>query len=119
MVGGGVPPRDRLVTLPDGLPELTLGWGALEFAARYLRHPNGIRAREPWMCTDDQMRFVLWWYAVKPDGSWVFDHGVRRLAKGSGKSPMAAVLALMELCGPVRLDHFSSNAERSSGGCVC
>lgn len=115
MSGGRVPPRDRLVTLPDGLPELTLGWGALEFAARYLRHPNGLRAREPWMCTDEQMRFVLWWYAVNPDGSWVFDHGVRRLAKGSGKSPMAAVLALMELCGPVRLDHFSSNVD---GGCV-
>jgi hypothetical protein len=39
-----------------------------------------------------QLRFLLHWYAVNPDGSWVYHHGVRRLAKGSGKSPFAAAL---------------------------
>lgn len=65
--------------------------------------------------TTRQLRFLLHWYALHPDGSWVYHHGVRRLAKGSGKSPMAAVLALMEFCGPVRLDHFDPSRP---GGCV-
>jgi len=51
------------------------------------------------------MKFLLWWYAMDPrDGSWLYQHGTRRLAKGSGKSPNAAVIALLEFCGPVRLD---------------
>lgn len=105
----------RLVTLPDGVPELTLGWEALRWAAKYLRHPNGIRAGERWQCTPGQARFWLWWYAVDPDGSWLFYHGVRRLAKGSGKSPFAAATSLVELCAPVRLLDFDAKVP---GGCV-
>jgi len=29
-------PRDRLVTLPEGLPTLTLGWEAVHWASKYL-----------------------------------------------------------------------------------
>lgn len=105
----------RLVTLPEGVPELTLGWEALRWAAKYLRHPNGIRAGERWQCAPDQARFWLWWYAVGPDGSWLYYHGVRRLAKGSGKSPFAAATSLVELCAPVRLMDFDP---KSPGGCV-
>lgn len=98
-----VPAADRLLTLPDGIPELTLGWEALRFAATYLKHPNGIRSGLPWKFTPEQARFVLWWYAVDSDGRWLFYHGARRLGKGAGKSPVAAALALIEFCGPVRL----------------
>lgn len=80
----------------------------------WLIQPNGPRANLPFRLTLDQFRFVLWWYAVHPDGSWVFDHGVRRLAKGSGKSPFAGALAVAEFCGPVRLDRFD---DRVPGGC--
>jgi len=57
----------------------------------------------------------LHWYAVNEDGSWVYRRAVRRLAKGSGKSPFAAVIALVELCGNVRLKDFDPKAP---GGCV-
>lgn len=57
----------------------------------------------------------MWWYAVDDLGRWLFNHGVRRLAKGSGKSPFAAVLALEELVGPVRLTDFDPALR---GGCV-
>jgi hypothetical protein len=53
-----------------------------------------------------QLRFLLWWYAVDDRRRWLFHHGARRLAKGSGKSPFAAVLALIEFCAPVRLADF-------------
>lgn len=67
------------------------------------------------MPTDSQARFTLWWYALDADGRWLFHHGVRRLAKGSGKSPFAAVLALEELVGPVRFDRWDADAP---GKCI-
>lgn len=112
---GGVAPQERLATLPEGLPERTLGYEALAWAAKYLRHPNGIRAGKAWQFTREQARFVLWFYAVDDAGRWLFHHGARRLAKGSGKSPFAAVMALVELLAPVRFDHWDGKVP---GGAV-
>lgn len=108
-------PASRLSTLPEGEPELTLGWEAILWAESWLLQPNGPRAGMKLRFTRDQMRFLLWWYAMNPDGQWLFQHGVRRLAKGSGKSPFAAVLALIEFCAPVRLARKDSRLE---GGCT-
>lgn len=108
-------PASRLSTLPGGEPALTLGFEAATWASRWLVQPNGPRAGRPFRPTYDQFRFLLWWYAVDPDGQWLYQHGVRRLAKGSGKSPFAAVLALIEFCAPVRL---ARKDDRVPGGCV-
>lgn len=110
-----VPPASRLATLPEGEPALTLGYEAAAWAHEWLIQPNGPRAGQPFRLTFDQFRFLAWWYALDEDGQWLFNHGVRRLAKGSGKSPFAAVLALIEFCGPVRLAGFD---RRAPGGCV-
>ena len=106
---------DGQATLPSGEPDRTLGWGVIENATLWLTQPDGPRGGQPWVPTPSQTRFTLWWYAVDEQGRWLFHHGVRRLAKGSGKSPFAAVLALEELVGPVRLDHFDPGVD---GGCV-
>jgi hypothetical protein len=103
----------RLVTLPPGVPALTLGWEAVHWAVKYLRHPNGPRAGQRWQHINSQAQFLLWWYAVDADGRWLFHHGSRRLPKGSGKSPFAGLLALIELCAPVRVDGF--DAKRPGG----
>lgn len=108
-------PADRLFTLPEGDPELTLGYEAAAWAEEWLIQPNGPRAKKPFQLTPGQGRFLKWWYAVDADGRWLFHHGVRRLAKGSGKSPFAAVLALLEFLGPVRLYDFDA---KWPGGCV-
>lgn len=114
-----VAPQDRLHTLPDGIPNdhgfCTLGFEALAWAAKYLRHPNGIRAGKRWQFTREQARFVLWFYAVDDNGRWLFDRADRRLAKGSGKSPFAAVMALVELLAPVRFSRFEPSVP---GGCI-
>jgi hypothetical protein len=110
-----VSPTDRLITLPQGVPDLTLGWEAAKWAMRWLVQPNGPKAGQPWRPTDGQMRFLLWWYALDESGRWLFHHGARRMAKGSGKSPFAAVLSLIEFCAPVRLKDF---APKLPGGCV-
>lgn len=114
-------PAERLSTLPPGLPDLTLGYWAAAWAEGKLSgfsgliQPNGSNAGKPFRFTMGQLRFLLWWYAVDENGRWLFNHGVRRLAKGSGKSPFAAVLSLIEFCAPVRLKDFDS---RYQGGCV-
>ena len=33
-------PYDRLVTLPEELPEYTLGWEVVRWATKYIRHPQ-------------------------------------------------------------------------------
>lgn len=98
-------PSLRLDTLPPGLPPLhrTVGPQALEWAVEYLIQPNGPRAGQRWIPTPRQARYLAWWYAVDDNGEWLFRHGCRRLAKGSGKSPAAAVFALIEFAGPCRV----------------
>lgn len=102
-------------TLPAGLPEKTLGWGVLRWALPLFTQPDGPNAGKPFRPTDRQVRFLLWWYALDDGGEFLFRHGVRRLAKGSGKSPSAAFMALCEFCGPVRFSHWDP---RVPGGAV-
>ena len=108
-------PLDRLVTLPEGIPKLTLGWEAIKWASSWLKHPNGPRAGQRWQFVESQVRWYLWWYALGEDGRWLYTHGVRRLAKGSGKSPNAGVHCWIEFCAPVRLKYFDPDAP---GGCT-
>jgi hypothetical protein len=111
-------PANRLDTMPPDLPSLTLGWEAVKWAGKYLRQPNGPKVGQRFEFTTRQLRFLLHWYALNPDGAWVYHHGVRRLAKGSGKSPFAAALSLIEFCADVRLDHFVDPCPEYPGGCV-
>jgi hypothetical protein len=115
-VSEAIPPLERLTTLPENEPAITLGWGVARWTQDNLIQPNGPRAGSRFELTRDQLRFILWFYALDETGSWIFNHGVRRLAKGSGKSPFAAVMALAELLGPVRLDRFASPAEVDADG---
>ena len=92
--------------MPAGVPALTLGYEVLAWVEQNIVQPNGPRAGRPFEPTIGQARFILWMYAVDEDGRWLHNRMVRRLAKGSGKSPFAAVLALAELLGPVRVSHF-------------
>jgi len=108
-------PSLRLETLPRGLPKYTLGFEAMAWAERYLRQPNGPNAGRPWEFVASQAKFLVWWYALDEDGQWLFRRACRRLSKGSGKSPFAAVQALIELCAPVRLDDFDRNAPLGGG----
>lgn len=106
-------PASRLATLPETTPELTLGWSAAQWVETNLVQLVGPRAGQAFRLTRDQLRFLLHWYALDDSGRWLYSHGARRLAKGSGKSPFAAVLALTEFLAPVRLERFD---DRVPGG---
>lgn len=108
------------------LPEKTLGWGVLRWMAEYVNTPGGhddpARLRmlismaeaglsfneNMFLPTDEQIRLILWWYAVDDKGQYIYREGVIRRLKGWGKDPVAAALALVELCGPVAFSNFDS-----------
>ena len=109
------------------LPDKTLGWGVLAWMSEYVNTPGGhddpnrlkmlidmseagIKVSENmFLPTDEQVRLLLWWYAVDDTGQYVYREGVIRRLKGWGKDPFAAALALAELCGPVAFSHFAGD----------
>lgn len=84
------------------LPERTLGWEIAGWCAKYMLAEDG----GPWKFTKEQLRFVLWWYAVDHTGRFVYRKGVLQRMKGWGKDPLLAVLCLVELVGPSRFSHW-------------
>lgn len=69
-----VPAESLLDTLPEEYPELTLGWEAAAWAARYLVHPDGDNAGQQWTFTERQFRFLCLWYELNPDGTFKYKH---------------------------------------------
>jgi hypothetical protein len=106
-----VAPLERWQTIPTNVPKYTLGWGAIEWAITYLKQPDGDKSGDDWEFTDSQVLFLLHYYAIDETTRWIYSHAVRRLPKGSGKSPFAAVMALIELCGPVRFKQWGSDGQ--------
>lgn len=94
-------PRD-----PDGyiLPELTLGWQAIRWIEKNLlademdEHDQPL----PFQLTAEQVRFILWFYAVDDKGRFLYREIVLQRLKGWGKDPIAAALAAVEFVGPCR-----------------
>lgn len=90
----------------DGIPDMTLGWGVLEWCTNHLGHPDGEHMGDPWIFSPEQARFVLWFYAVDKTGRFCYRRALLARCKGWGKSPLIAALCCVELLGPVRFSHF-------------
>jgi hypothetical protein len=96
-----------------GLPELTLGWqiqawieGIPELGVP--GHLNSLDDVDEWgqplpmRMTDEQLRFILWMYAVDEHGKFVFRNIVLQRLKGWGKDPLASIITAVEFVGPSR-----------------
>ena len=92
-------------------PERTLGWLIADWAEAFLRVPGGADYGRPMVLSGWQLRALADWYAVGPDGRWLFRRGQIRMAKGTGKSPFAAVVAAAELAGPVVYDGLDAHGD--------
>lgn len=88
------------------LPERTLGWEIAGWCAEYLAGMDGGH----WKFTLEQLRFLLWWYAVDETGRFVYRTGVLQRMKGWGKDPLLAVISLVEFVGPSRVAGFDKGA---------
>jgi hypothetical protein len=93
---------------PPGLPALTLGWDVLAWTAANLLQPDGPDAGASWRYTDEQARFLLWWYAIDENGRFIYRRGVLRRLKGWGKDPVGATLCAVELVGPCRFGGWNA-----------
>lgn len=93
------------------LPEKSLGYGIVNWLYEYVKQPNGPAAGEPFIPTNEQFRFLLWWYAVDERGRFAYRNGVLRRLKGWGKDPLVAAMSLAELCGPVAFGGWDSNGQ--------
>jgi hypothetical protein len=89
------------------LPEHTLGWEIAGWCAEYLKGEDG----KPWKFTREQLRFILWWYAVDEYGRFIYRKGVLQRLKGWGKDPIAGVMCMVELVGPSRFSHWDKNGD--------
>ncbi|MFI1655628.1 terminase [Streptomyces sp. NPDC020472] len=89
------------------LPERTLGWQIAGWAAEFLKAEDG----GPWRFTREQLRFVLWWYAVDETGRFTYRKGVLQRLKGWGKDPLLAVVSLVEFVGPSRFSHWGPDGQ--------
>lgn len=94
---------------PSGIPKFSLGWDILAWTAEFLLQPDGPEAGKAWRYTDEQARFLLWWYAVDENGRFVYRRGMLRRLKGWGKDPVGATLCAIELCGPCRFGGWRGN----------
>ena len=78
----------------------TIGYDVITWVEDQLHnHVSGA----PWRYTASQVNFLLWWYALADSGPvahWLKRSGVRRGAKGTGKDPLMATMAIAEMCGP-------------------
>ena len=77
------------------LPEHTLGWEFIEFASRYYLNKDG----ESLTLTDEQLRVILWLYAIEPDGSFLMREYYLQRLKGWGKlwTPSLLLLRCLKL----------------------
>lgn len=101
---------DPVLTLPSE-PEFSLAPRVLDWCQEFIRQPDGPDAGEPWRFTSEQRRFLWYLYAVDGRGRFLWSRAVLRRAKGWGKTPMMAALALAELCGPVRYDGSDAHGQ--------
>lgn len=80
----------------------SLGWGILRWSAKYL----------PIRLTDEQARLVVDWYSIdRHTTRFIYRRAILEMAKGWGKSPLAAVIALAEFCGPVCFAGWDAKGE--------
>lgn len=89
----------------------SLGHRLLAWYATYLRIPNGPRFGQPLELTAEQAAFVIRFYGLTAAGERFYRRGALRRAKGWGKSPMLAAMAVGELCGPVEFAGWDATGE--------
>ena len=87
------------------LPEHSLGWEIAAWCSYWLENEDG----GTWEFTSEQLRFILWWYAIDRHGEFVYRVGVLQRLKGWGKDPLLAVICMIELCGPSRFSHWGED----------
>lgn len=90
----------------------TLGWQVVDYIEAHCVIPDGDRARQPFILTDEMVRWFLWFYRIDPEiNSWSYLHGQLVRPQKWGKGPLAAAQICAEAKGPVKFDGWDANGE--------
>lgn len=98
----------------------TLGYAVGEWVEAWCVVPDGPRAGQPFVLTDEQLRFLLWHYRLHPGAvadparpSAAFRYRRSMLVRPQkwGKGPLSAAWVLAEAAGPVLFDGWDSAGE--------
>lgn len=89
----------------------SLGWEVLDWAEATFKVPDGPFAGAPLRLTDEQAAILVRFYWLDDRGHFLFRRGAVRRPQGWGKSPLLALVALAELCGPTRFDGWDAAGE--------
>lgn len=119
-VPGWVPGDERY---PFILPEHSLGWQAqawvegvkqggpngedIPWNINHLEETDEFGEPLPFKLTNEQLRFLLWFYAIDEHGRFTFRDIVFQRLKGHGKDPLSAIISAIEFVGPCRFSHWS------------
>ena len=103
---------------PNEFP--TLGYVVADYIEAGCAIPDGDRAGEPFILTDEQLRFLLWHYRLRPDATvdrtkpsapFVFRRSQLVRPQKWGKGPLAAAIICAEADGPVLFDGWDAAGE--------
>lgn len=89
----------------------SLGWQVLWWAEASFQVPDGPFAGDQLVLTDEQAAIIVRFYALDDRGHFVFRRAAVRRAQGWGKSPLLAIVAIAELCGPSRFGGWDDKGE--------
>jgi phage terminase large subunit-like protein len=99
----------RIESLP--LPERSLGWVVARWMEEHLVHGPGDIMGAPFRLNNDQLRFLVWAYALDEAGRRLYHRATLSRPKGCAKSELAAAICHAELSGPVRFGGWADDGE--------
>lgn len=90
----------------------TLGYLVADWIEAHCVIPDGDHQGEPYLLTDEMLRFLLWHYRIDPTTE-KFTYRRSQLVRPQkwGKGPFAAAIAIAEAVGDVLLDGWDANGE--------
>lgn len=91
----------------------TLGYQVADYIEWGCAIPDGDRTGQPFLLTDEQLRFLLWYYRLDPEsGRFVFFRGGQLVRPQKwGKGPFSAAIICAEADGPVLFDGWDARGE--------
>lgn len=98
----------------------TIGWAVIDWIEEHCVIPDGDRAGDPFVLTDEQARFILRHYRLEPDAAVVsgkassaFTYRRSLLVRPQkwGKGPLTAAMICAEAIGPVLFDGWDAAGE--------
>lgn len=86
----------------------TLGYGVADWIEGRCAIPDGERVGDPYLLTDEMVRFLLHFYRLTDDGEFFYTRGGQLVRPQKwGKGPFSAAIICAEAEGPVRFAGWS------------